>query len=129
MSLPIDPLIIVVSRTDVEHLRTAATLATLQGWVELSSNPCELRGQLQLSFHGYDTDRRELWAIPEVRAFVQALDEQFPYWFYLADLRSEFLKVLAFCLCRVTTPTPGATAIHPADFAAFLQRHAAAVSV
>ena len=77
--------------------------------VETSRNPSDVCRSIQLSFSGYDTDTRELWDIPEVRRFVQSLDQDFPFWFYVADLQSDFLKVLAFCLCRVSTARPGAT--------------------
>src|SRR5438093_866310 len=95
----------------------------LRAFVERARRPSQVRGRLALAFHGYDTDSRELWQVPEVRVFVRALDEAFPYWFYLLDLSSDCLKMIAFCLCRVTTPMRGATAINPADFQVFLERH------
>jgi hypothetical protein len=123
-----NPLIVTVQRKDVVGRRTTEALTTLRGWVETSKRPQELRGRLQLAFDGYDGDQRELWAIPEVRDFVRLLDEEFPFWFYFADLQSDVLKVLAFCLCRVSSPRPGATAIHPEDFAAFLEQHFGAMN-
>jgi len=128
MSLPADPFVIVVSRRDVESCNTSDTLAVLRKWVETSSDPREVQGKLQLWFEGYDSDHRELWLIPRVRTFVKALDEQFPYWFVFADLGSEFLKVLVFCLCRVSSPRPGATAINPQDLATFFERHFGAMN-
>jgi hypothetical protein len=123
-----DPLIVTVQREDVLRRRTNEALTTLRGWVETSKRPQDLRGRLQLAFDGYDADHRELWAIPEVRDFVRLLDQEFPYWFYFADLKSDFLKVIAFCVCRVSSPGPGATAINPEDFAAFLEQHFGAMN-
>jgi hypothetical protein len=120
--------VIVVSRSTVEALQPAATLATLRTWVETARNAGDVCRSIQLRFSGYDTDTREIWEIPEVRRFVHSLDQGFPFWFYLADLRSDFLKVLAFCLCRVSTTRPGATAINQTDFAAFLERHFGAMN-
>jgi hypothetical protein len=123
-----DSLIVTVERNDVVRRRIDQTLMTLRGSVERSTRPQDLRGRLQLAFDGYDADRRELWAIPEVREFVNLLDGEFPFWFYFADLRTDFLKVIAFCLCRVSSPGPGGTAIHPQDFAVFLERHFGAMN-
>jgi hypothetical protein len=125
---PSDPIVVIVSRIDVERRCTADTLNSLRGWVEGSSDPHEVRGRLRLVFDGYDADSRELWTIPEVREFVRLLDEAFPYWLYVIDLDSDCLKVIAFCLCRVSSPYPGATATHPEDLAEFLERHFGAMN-
>lgn len=120
--------VIVVARSEVEAFQPAATLKALRARVETSRNPRDVCRSIQLRFSGYDTDTREVWDIPEVRRFVQSLDQDFPFWFYVADLRSDFLKALAFCLCRVSTARPGATAINQTDFAAFLERHFGAMN-
>lgn len=125
---PADPLIVSVQREAVVRRRINEALTTLRGWVETSKRPQDLRGRLQLAFDGYDADRRELWTIPEVRDFVRLLDEEFPFWFYLADLQSDVLKVIALCLCRVSSPRPEATVIHQEDFAAFLEQHFGAMN-
>src|SRR4051794_25527321 len=98
MGLPAAPFVVMISRRDVESCKTSDTLAVLRKWVETSCHPREVHGKLQLSFEGYDSDQGELRMIPEVRMFTSELDEQFPYWFVFADLTSDFLKVLAFCV-------------------------------
>jgi hypothetical protein len=126
--LPGDPLVVVVAREDVENLALGPTLGVLRTWVESATHVSEVRGRLQMVFHGFDSDEREVWNIPAVRTFVQALDQQFPYWFYLVDLRADTLKILAFCLSRTSSSRPGVTAIHPADFQAFLEGHFSAMN-
>ena len=118
-----DHVVLVVSRNHVEAQDVSETLDMLRAFVERASNPWQVRGRLALAFHGYDSDPRELWQIPEVRVFMRLLDDTFPYWFYLMDLTTDGLKMVAFCLCRITTPMPGATAINPTDFRVFLERH------
>jgi hypothetical protein len=120
--------VVVVARSTVENCQPAETLKALRDWVETSRNPKDLCHRLELRFSGYDGDPRELWQIADVRNFVHSLDQEFPFWFYFADLRSDFMKVLAFSLCRVSTVRPGATVIHQADFAAFLERHFGAMN-
>ena len=40
------------------------------------------RGRVDLAFHGYSNDPRELYEMPEVRRFCAKLDDAFPFWFY-----------------------------------------------
>lgn len=79
-------------------------------------------GKPRLGFSGFERDRMELWQIPEVRKFVSRLDEPFPYWFFLATLRSETLFVIASCLCRTTEVGPGQTVFNPDDLEQFFER-------
>lgn len=123
-----DPITVVISKDEVLHCDPQPALAVLRGFIESARHPAEVRARLGLAFHGYDADPRELWEIDEVRDYVRALDGAFPFWFYVADLRSELLKVLAFSLCRSTVTAPGATSIHQADFATFLERHFGAMN-
>lgn len=128
MVVPVEPVIVIISREDVENLDINPTVDVLRSLVERESEPTNIRGRLQLGFHGFDSDSRELWDVSEVRTFVRALDAQFPYWFFLVDLRSETLKLLVFCLCRTSRVLPGATAVHPGDLQAFLETHFSAMN-
>jgi hypothetical protein len=38
--------------------------------------------RVDIAFHGYDHDSRELFEIPDVRAHANQLDEQFPFWLF-----------------------------------------------
>jgi hypothetical protein len=122
------PLILTISPADIERQSTGPLLGAIRHWAESSKRPLTLLGQLQVLFAGYGADSRELWQVPNVRQFVQSIDEEFPFWFYFADLNSEFLRVLAFCLCRSSVVGRGSTAINSQDFAAFLERHVAAMN-
>jgi hypothetical protein len=53
--------------------------------------------RVEISFHGYDHHREELFEIPEVRNFVYQLDEQFPFWLYFLSKRHLGLQCLLFC--------------------------------
>jgi hypothetical protein len=117
-----------VRRDDIERRDTSAVVNALNAAVRSCTSPTEVRGFLQLRFSGFETDERELWEIPEVREYVRALDEAFPYWFYIADLRTELLKVLAFCLSRVRVVGAGMTTINPDDLQAFIDRHFGAMN-
>ena len=123
-----DPLVVVVSREEVLRCDPAPAVGVLTRFVETATHPAQVRGRVVLAFHGYDLDGRELWQIGEVRKYVAALDDLFPFWFWVVDLRSELLKILAFCLCRSTVAAAGATLIHQGDFTAFLERHFGAMN-
>lgn len=123
-----DPITVVISREEIAACDPTVVLGVLTRFVESARHPAQVRGRLRLAFHGYDNVAQELWEIGEVRAFVRALDDAFPFWFYLTDLKADTLKVLAFCLCRITVAAPGATAIHHDDWVAFFARHFGAMN-
>ncbi len=47
-------------------------------------NAWNARGNVSLSFSGYCSDPRELWEIPEVRAYVMKLTMAWPSWMFLS---------------------------------------------
>ncbi len=69
----------------------------------------ELRGIVHLAFRGWDDDPRALHEIPEVRAFVQELDRQFPYLAYVSATQTEVLRIMALCL------VPNSVTVRPDD--------------
>lgn len=98
MQMPVgNPLVVVVSRQDVERCDPAPTLAVLSRLLEsvdVARDHCE---RVDIAFHGYDSDPAELFEIPEVRTFVYKLDEQFPYWLYFLTKAGTGLQALALC--------------------------------
>lgn len=93
----IDPLIVVVSRQDVEEKQIEPTLRVLSRLLTDVSTVREYRERVDIAFHGYDGDSREPFEIPEVRRFVARLDDSFPYWLYFLSRESTGLQALAFC--------------------------------
>jgi hypothetical protein len=59
------------------------------------------QGKVELWFMGWDADQREIWEIPEVTAFLRAIEPLCKYWFFF--LRTEkptcSLQILAMALC------------------------------
>ena len=60
-------------------------------------------GSMTITFEGYEDDPRELFEIPEVCKFMRNLDNQFPYWSYLADLETDTLETITKLLCNSVT--------------------------
>ena len=114
---------IVVSRQEAESLDIAPTLNVLESLLYDAETVRMFQGQVGLSFHGYDTDPRELYQIPEVRQYLASLDSKFPYWFYFLSTDDEILKMIAFCLCRTREIDASLAYPDPADMQAFLLSH------
>jgi hypothetical protein len=59
------------------------------------------QGKVELWFTGWDDDQREIWEIPEVIAFLRAIEPLCKYWFFF--LRTEkptcSLEILAMAFC------------------------------
>jgi hypothetical protein len=91
-----DPVAIVVARADVERCNIAATLEALRQLTRSPETIRSRRGRVDIAFHGYDSDRRELFEIPEVRSFVAALDAAFPYWLFFLTKQGTGLHAIAF---------------------------------
>lgn len=103
----------------------------LQGLMVCARGPVtgpQALGKVRIGFDGYELDSRELWEIPEVRAFVQQLNDQFPFWFFVCDLGDESLATIAFCCCRVREIGEGATTLNRTDFQNFANRQFAGMN-
>lgn len=117
-----DWLRVVVDRTQVEALDVSRA-ATMFSRVLANRNAVERhQGRVDLAFHGYSNDPRELYEIPKVRRFCTKLDDAFPYWFYFLSTDGVTLLVIACCLCSVTTLRPGVVSFG-LDLLQFMTRH------
>jgi hypothetical protein len=56
-----------------------------------------MMNSVALMIDGYNHDHREIYAIPEVRAFYKQLWEVWPYWLYFCNLDSENLMMMVMC--------------------------------
>lgn len=99
ISLPksIDPLVIVISKDEVEAMDISVALATLTKLTKSPNTAREFVERVDIAFFGYDHTREELFEIPGVRNFVYQLDEQFPFWLYFLSKRHLGLRCLLWC--------------------------------
>jgi hypothetical protein len=100
------PIVVTVSRKDVESNYTQPTLRSLWPLVRDAEQVRSSLGRLVLSFEGFGKDAGtiwfdEVWQVPEARLFVEMLAQEFPFWFFLADLSGDTLYRVAACVCRV----------------------------
>ena len=110
----VEGLLLYASRGEVEAGDVGPALATLRKLLD-PEVAGRVKGRLLFEIHGYEADPRDLWEIPEVRSWTQALDREFPYWFYFMDLGPHStLAMVAFCLCKYEKVT-GGKRIPPAE--------------
>lgn len=92
-----DPLVIVISRDEVERGDIERALSSLKCCMASADTIQDRFERLDVAFHGYDRDSREVFEIPEVRDFVHRLDEGFPFWLFF--LSKKYLGLQAIMLC------------------------------
>lgn len=117
-----DAVILEVSHDDVVHCDISAVARGLDHLLQSRRRVVAGRGRIALALSGYDSDTRELYEIPEVRRYVEALDSVFPYWFYFAHPQYGTLKLFALCLCRVVK-VPGGSTPEIEDLKRFIYQH------
>lgn len=84
-----------ISRQEVEDCLVDGLFRVI---AELHEDPLTNRSCLELEFSGYDADRRGLWDIPEVRAFLREFHTVCPIWPWYFYLNPEPARVVAFAL-------------------------------
>jgi hypothetical protein len=93
-----NPVVIIVGRDEVQSGTPKPTLDALRRFSESPDVARSFCERVDVAFHGYDDDPRELWEIPEVRQFVHLLDEQFPFWLFFLSKQGSGLQCLLLCM-------------------------------
>ena len=117
-----EPVYLIVRRAQVETGEAAQPLRWLRS---LSSDPRAARafmGRVRVIVEGYDDDPRELFEIPQVRAFVATLDDAWPYWFFFLS-QDDSIKLIESCLCETIEVVPGVASFDFEQLERYLARH------
>jgi hypothetical protein len=118
-----DPIYLVFSREQVEAHDISEPLQVLR---QLTGNPEKAVGacgRISLVIDGYNADPRELFEIPEVRAYIKAIDDLWPYWFFFLSQADDSIKIVESCLCDSIEVVPGVTSVDTAQLQKYLTRH------
>ncbi len=118
----IGPLVIVVSRNEIERNDTSAAMATLKRLLLNRENIRAFCTRVDLCFDGFDHTREELFEIPQVRNFVYALNEQFPYWLYFLSREFLGLHCLAHCFLPPHLTAKARMMVHPERLSALIDK-------
>jgi hypothetical protein len=124
----VDSLSVVASRQDVEASDVNPTLEVLNRLLQDRETVVRFRGRLDLGFHGYDDDPRELYEIDEVRRFVAELDRKFPFWLYFLNLYNWTLTLILLSLCRYSRGLNRMLVVDEGERERFLVEHYTAVN-
>lgn len=95
--LPFGLLQIFVDRADVESGNIGPTLSTLRRLMSSGDIARAAQGKVDLGIDGYNETPTELFEIEAVRAFIWALDREFPYWLFFSNIQSSSLQMIALC--------------------------------
>jgi hypothetical protein len=117
-----DALFLVVSRHDVEAGDLTEILGALSHLISSPEIALMYRERVDISFEGYDHDRRDIWEIKEIRDFVYRLDEKFPYWLFFLDKKLNGLHCLAWCFLPLHLTEEAQRTIHPKRLDELLER-------
>ena len=105
------PVVLVISRRQVEAFDIASVMVNLKPFLATREDAWLYRGQMALVVDGYNDDPRELIDIPEVRALLQELYQQWPYWAFFFNQVDDSIKLLGSCICGTRFPGGGAVEI------------------
>jgi hypothetical protein len=113
MLLDADPLVVVVSREEVNAGDTSGTLRVLHRLIESPMQARSYFERVDIAFHGYDGWAQEPFEIIEVRSFVTRLDEKFPYWLFFLSKRYLGLQCLLHCFLPPFLTEEGRARVFP----------------
>jgi hypothetical protein len=122
-----DPIYLVFSREQVEAHDISEPLQVLR---QLTGNPEKgvgACGRISLVIDGYNADPRELFEIPEVRRYIKAIDDLWPYWYFFLSQADDSIKIVESCLCDSIEVVPGVASINTEQLNDTLTRHFSAM--
>lgn len=94
-------LVLDLSRREIESGNVASALERLMVMADTRESALRYRESLLFQVSGYETDRRELPEIPEVRTFFDALSREWPHWLWFLHRGVGAIPLLLALLCRV----------------------------
>lgn len=117
----LSPLCVIVSREEVQQQDVGPALSTLVRLTELPETATTYMEQVDIAFHGYDHDPRELFEIAEVRDYVHKLDEQFPFWLFSLSKHHLGLQCLMLCFLLPHLTAAAQAELHPRQLQELLE--------
>ncbi len=93
-----DPIVILVSRDEVEGRVATTCVDALKSCLSSPERARSLCERVDIAFHGYDNDPRELFEIVEIRNFVSFLDDNFPFWLFFLTKAGSGLQCITLCM-------------------------------
>lgn len=117
-----DHVTIVVSKAEVEAADVLPALGTLKKFLQSPEVMVEYFERVDIAFHGYSADSRELFEIPEVRTYVYKLDDKLSFWLFFLSKRHLGLQCLLLCFLPQYLTQEAKTRLFPAKIDDLLSR-------
>jgi hypothetical protein len=77
---------LIITRDDIEAQRCEELLLQIIAKADIAGSLAAIQGCITFSVDGYNDDKRELWEIPEVKAYFRKLDQIAPHFlFFIAN--------------------------------------------
>ncbi|MBK7676957.1 MAG: hypothetical protein IPJ27_20595 [Candidatus Accumulibacter sp.] len=118
-----EPVILMFSRRQVETCDVDEPLELLRSLTADRRTAIEFCGRISLVVDGYNDDPRELFEVPEVRAYIKRLDLAWPYWFFLLSQIGGVNQAPGELLVRDHRGLPGVTSVDMGQLDRSLARH------
>jgi hypothetical protein len=84
-----DLVILKLTRREIDRGTVGDVVDRLLTLSDTRERTLDYAGKLVLEFEGYDSDRRELFEIPEVCRFMRAITDQWSSWLHFLSAHSE----------------------------------------
>jgi hypothetical protein len=110
-----DCIVLLIPKSVVEQQDLDFTLSGLEKLLVNEETIQKSKNKLTVGFDGYDDDPRELYEIDEVRDYIQAITEKFPYWFYFCSTKDHSLWIILMAHCKFRKFGPGAAKVETKD--------------
>lgn len=96
MSNP-DFVTIVASKEEVLAGDTSGVLTALRTLIASPESALHWKEKVDFAVDGYSDVQGELFEIPEIRDFIAAVDDKFPFWLFFLSKRALGLQCIAYC--------------------------------
>lgn len=95
------PFVIGLNRRYVEAFDTQTMIDILGHLLVDAETVRAFRGRVAVNLTGFEGETRAPDEIPEVRRYLRAVSESFPYLYWFAVTKGPFLKLLLSCSCEI----------------------------
>ena len=93
------PMVVPIRRAQIEALDTKQLVDFLNMLLADAETVRAFRGRIGFDLEGFESEKRDPEDIPELRDYIRAVSDRFPYWLWFMETRSPRLKLLLYCLC------------------------------
>lgn len=88
---------IVASKEEVLAGDTSGVLSALRALIASPEAALRWKEKVDFAIDGYNDFQWELFQIPEVRKFIAAVDDEFPFWLFSLSKQALGLQCVAYC--------------------------------